>query len=289
MIRYGLVGSGRWGANYFRAARDVGARVTHVYRFSTVPDEDTFVCGSLRELLDSPVDAVIVATPPHARIDICEEVLERCRPLIVEKPLALSTAEAERIASAAEVAEVPWLVMHQHLFAPPYEYIRDEVSNMRDLAVVSHAGGPGPVRGYSALWDYGPHDVAMILGLFRGNKIEIENAKQEGAGTFEVAIDAGLHFAVMRVSNEAPFKHRVFEVSTSEGRVLQYDDSKPTGEKLRVDGEIVKVSPELSLTRALRVFTEAVVVGNNDWRFGDFGVGVVRVLERANKMIQGGE
>lgn len=288
MIRLGLIGCGRWGANYVRAAREAGnADVTHVYRMSYMPDGDVVVVGSVEALLAAPIDAVVVAAPPDARVAICEKVFAAGRPAIIEKPLALSLAEAERISAAAKSAGTPWLVAHQHLFAPAYEQLRSELLSMADLAVGSNAGGPGPVRSYSALWDYGPHDVAMVLGLFGGASVEY--ARAVSPGTYELDLAAGLQFATVTLSNAAANKHRIFEVSASDGRVFQYDDSRAPGEKLWVDGWVRQVSIEPPLTRMVRAFADAVRTGQTDWRFGDFGVDVVSLLAEAEKLIEGGE
>lgn len=289
MIRLGLVGCGKWGVNYVRAALDTGiARVDAVYRMSTSPSAGfVYWMRTLDEMLCAPLGAIVVASPPEGRVELCERILERRFPIIVEKPLALSVEEAERISLAAREAGVPWLVAHQHLFSAAYEEIRGEVLGMNDLAVLSHSGGPGPARSYSALWDYGPHDVAMILGLI-GEDASLKGAIAAGPETFELVLGAGLHYAAARVSSEAARKHRSFEVSTSDGRVLQYDDARPPGEKLLVDGKPKMVSREPPLTRMLRGFAEAVRTGRTDWRFGDFGVKVVRVLEAADGWIKEG-
>jgi predicted dehydrogenase len=58
------------------------------------------VAGSLEELLEQ-VDLVAVCTPPHAHADVAVAALEAGRGVLVEKPLASTLADADRIVAAA--------------------------------------------------------------------------------------------------------------------------------------------------------------------------------------------
>lgn len=57
--------------------------------------------------------AAIVATPNDQHADVGLECIERRIPLLVEKPIAHSVADAQRLADAARTAGVPVLVGHQ--------------------------------------------------------------------------------------------------------------------------------------------------------------------------------
>lgn len=54
------------------------------------------------ESLRGCVDGAIVATPPGSHAEICSQLAEMGIPILVEKPIALSVAECERMAAAAE-------------------------------------------------------------------------------------------------------------------------------------------------------------------------------------------
>lgn len=75
------------------------------------------------------VDAVVLCTPPSARLDVLSKTVERGIHTLVEKPLAASVAEAERIA-ALEQAH-PGVVIGVgfcHRFAPAIRMMRDLVA-----------------------------------------------------------------------------------------------------------------------------------------------------------------
>lgn len=270
MIRLGLIGNGKWGANYPKAAFEAGN--------CTVTD----VAGrDWRKLLDRMIDAFIVATPPDARLEICSELLARNRPVMIEKPLALDVDSALAITAGFVGEGLPFLVNHQHLFAPAYETLRDIAGTWDDFEIVSCGEGPGPIRDYSALWDYGPHDVAMVLGLGIGRVVR---ARRRNGG-FEISLvdETSRREALVRVSNAADEKHRVFNVIRDSGETISYNDRAEA--KLQRWWFPVPVSPEKPLTRSVRAFAEAVKTGRTDWRFGSFGLEAVRILEEADKQM----
>jgi predicted dehydrogenase len=59
------------------------------------------VAGSLEELIEH-VDLVAVCTPPDRHADVAVAALEAGRAVLVEKPLATTLADADRIVAAAE-------------------------------------------------------------------------------------------------------------------------------------------------------------------------------------------
>jgi predicted dehydrogenase len=81
--------------------------------------------GSVADLLKAVksgqvnVDGVVVATPPSARIPIVEACLKAGLPVLSEKPLAHTLADARKLASlAAKHKKVPSFVAYCHRFTP---------------------------------------------------------------------------------------------------------------------------------------------------------------------------
>lgn len=301
MIRLGLVGCGRWGWRYIPAAREAGCRVTHVSRVGSTfpPEARASLDGVVVSPFDTPwlseVDAVIVATGPEKRAEVLADCLRLGLPAMVEKPLAMTFAEAFEIASKFEARGLPFLVNHQHLFSPAYEELRERVLDAKSIFVNSCGEGPGPVRSYSALWDYGPHDIAMILGIIPAARVKNAYfAKQKYNILLQGVSESQSGF--VRVSNAAPVKQRTFSVLAND-RLYLYNDQEIDGKKLRADTierrngeqsrvrsiEYIDVSPERPLTRAVRAFEDAVMGFPLDWRFGSFGADVVTILEGAEK------
>lgn len=292
MIRLALIGCGAWGWRYIPAALEAGnCVVTHVAGVGrSCPAEAWRYLANVqiveRGIMQAPVDACIVATPPLGRLATCRPILELGRPLMVEKPLALTTAEAQLLTSAAERSCAPLLVNHQHLFAPAYEALRDVVSGWNGKTIMTVGEGPGPHRDYSALWDYGPHDVAMTLGLVPpGEQLTPKSVRtfhRDGPGMgLDIMSQSETVKSVVTVSNCALSKARSMWVQSGD-QFAHYDDLAE--HKLKIDNRHVEVSPERPLTLAIRAFADAVRTGRTDWRFGRFGADVVGFLDQAQQL-----
>jgi len=295
MIRLGLIGGGRWGRNYIAAAEHAGnCEIVAAASSSDLPVLNMFASREWRRMLDERIDAFVVAAPPALREEMCVAVLKSGRPLMVEKPMALKLASAIRIAKAAERARLPLLVNHQHLFSHAYEAIRYQVEAWSEAIVVTMGGGAGPIRDYSALWDYGAHDVAMFLGLAPNRRAEVILGKREQVlgqkgALFRLQLVAGNRTGFIRVWNDGQEKVRRLTVIGNfecADRWI-YDDNDPAG-RLHHHGQAVEVAYEPPLTRSLRAFAEAVAnKGTDDWRFDPyFGVEVTRILAQAEALTE---
>ncbi len=287
MIRLAVIGFGAWGSRYAPSAAEAGnCIVTHVAGsgesreyLHRIPSREW------RRLIDAPVDAFVVATPPDARVQICCELLMRGRPVMVEKPLALDVTSANTIEQCAEASGAPLLVAHQHVFAPAYEELRERCSGWRKPYVTTRGGGPGPLRSYSALWDYGPHDVSMFLGMVPNHFVETAHWEIESAwrrrGLFGALVKAGKHLGEISVWNDSSPKSRHLTVSGGDG-LLSYDDLDE--HKLRFNGRPVAIPPERPLARALRAFADAAQGAPRDYRFR-LGAPVVELVSDIESML----
>lgn len=68
-------------------------------------------------------DAVLVATPHHTHAHICIDVITAGLHCLMEKPLALSVMEADRLLAHIEAADVVVGIMHQRRATSPYLHL----------------------------------------------------------------------------------------------------------------------------------------------------------------------
>jgi predicted dehydrogenase len=294
MIRLALIGCGAWGWRYIPAALESGvAKVTHVVGASLSRTGAEHCLGlwnapsnHWRVMLDQPIDAFIVATPPDTHEEICTTLLEAGRPVMVEKPFTLSVNSATRITEAVTRSGATLLVNHQHLFAPAYEKFRDIVRG-GDWSIRSASGNDGPHRSYSALWDYGPHDVAMQLGLAdsldAARLYSVQRSMFEHAGDFLLSMSLGRQMTgLVHVWNNRGPKTRLLVAENARHHVT-YDALAPA--PLMMDGLPIEVAGELPLQRAIRHFAEVVRGGKPDWRFSTkLPMAVTKILADAERM-----
>ncbi len=171
--RLALIGAGRWGRNYIRTIDEMPDAEIAVLCSSNpdigrfAPEGATTTTNWRRALTITDVDGVIIATPPAAHAETACAAIEMGLPVMVEKPLTLDLAQAERIKRRAEALKVPVLVDHTLLFHPAYKTLKSLGRKIGPIRRIRACGGNwGLFRDDTPpLWDYGAHDVAMSIDL----------------------------------------------------------------------------------------------------------------------------
>ena len=281
-VRLGLAGAGRWGRNYIKTIAGLGelqlARIaSRNPQTAALAPPGCRVVADWRELIDaSAIDGLIIATPPASHAEIARAAIMAGIPVLIEKPLALSTADARAIRDLAIERKVLGLVDHTHLFSPAFRQLKVLAARHGGVREIhSEAGNHGPYRrDVPVLWDWGPHDVAMCLDLMQEAPASAACTVKAETVSIALSFPSGVP-AQIRLSN-ATEKTRRFRVRCADAELV-YDDLSP--HKLLVDGTPVTVASDLPLTVAVREFAAAIAAG--DWQRGDLdlGVSVVQVLE----------
>jgi predicted dehydrogenase len=258
-LKLGVIGAGAWGKNHVRTAAtlaegeltavcdvDPAVRERLARQFPAV-----HVTAELEDLL-ARVDAVVIASPAgtHARFALA--CLEAGKPCLVEKPFALSTADAQAVARAAADRKLPVLAGHLLVFHPAVERLRTLVQG-GDLGRVYYLYGLrvnlGQVRAdENALWSFGPHDVSVALYLLNEAPVTVaahgKSYLQPGVEdvvflTMEFASGVLAH---VQLSWLDPHKERKLTVVGARKMVV-FDDMEAR-EKLRIYDKGVDRPPE---------------------------------------------
>jgi predicted dehydrogenase/nucleoside-diphosphate-sugar epimerase len=77
--------------------------------------------GAIAELEPLRIDVAHVLVPPHLHVAVARDLLLRRIGAFVEKPLALSSAEARELGELAKARNVPLAVNHNAVFHPAFE------------------------------------------------------------------------------------------------------------------------------------------------------------------------
>ncbi|HEY1975472.1 MAG TPA: Gfo/Idh/MocA family oxidoreductase [Candidatus Baltobacteraceae bacterium] len=88
------------------------------------------------------LDAVTIASPPFAHKDDVSAALDARKPVICEKPFAISVADAEAMLGAAKAAGTACGVAHEFRFVPQAQALKELVVNhhldpLRDVEITS--------------------------------------------------------------------------------------------------------------------------------------------------------
>src|SRR4051812_43805890 len=171
-IRLGIVGCGYWGPKVARAAASVPGLIVaalvdqqeDLARRLQVAYPSAQVAGALDQVLDS-VDAVIVATNPATHTEVAGVAIAAGKHALVEKPLALSSADCRALGQKADAVGVVLMAGHTFLFSPAVGLIHGMIRS-GDLGEIYYVDSQrlnlGKVRqDVDAIWNFAPHDVSI--------------------------------------------------------------------------------------------------------------------------------
>ena len=98
------------------------------YAAAKYGDEDSFVCTDYRELLkDKSIDVVHVLTPNRWHSEITVAALEAGKHVMCEKPMAINSAEAQKMLDAAKRTGKKLTIGYQSRHRADSEYLKREV------------------------------------------------------------------------------------------------------------------------------------------------------------------
>lgn len=323
MTSIGVVGLGYWGPNLarnFALLDDVEVRWLCDERPEMLEKvgaahPEARRTHDLDELLADPeLDAVVLATPVPTHAELAVRVLGARKHCLVEKPLALTVADAQRAVDAARESGRVLMVDHLLEYHPGIVKLK-EIADSGELGDIHYIYGNrlnlGQLRAdENALWSLGAHDVSVVLRLAGEEPVEWsargECYMREG---IEDVVFAFLRFpsglsAHLHLSWLDPHKERRFTVVGSK-RMATFDDME-TERKLSVYdkgfdpaasdyGEYVARSgdawsPQIAKDEPLRVvashFVECIREGRTPLSDGEAGLRVVRVLEGLQRELE---
>jgi predicted dehydrogenase len=302
-IRIAVIGAGRWGKNILKTL----ASIPEVEVAYSVTREYQQLFGK------DDIDAVIVATPPSTHAAIALPFLKKGLPVFIEKPLTMTSKEGSRLEAASKKYKAPIFVGHIHLYNPAYEALKKFAGKIGKLRMmVGEGASNGPFRDdYSAMWDWAPHDLSMMLDIAGSPKsvqawgvvATRKNSRLHDYSIMKLNFPSGC-VGVIHSSKLSPEKRRKFTLIGSkhsivlddtlpENKVTFFEGHGPTIKKNKVREnqpalsypEYKKTSP---LTEELQAFVDMVRTKKKPKTDLKSGIQVVQILEAAEKSILAG-
>ena len=326
MIGIGVIGYGYWGPNLVRNFSEspdstvVGvcdlsaARLAEAKRrypsIKTTTDYDVLIG-------DPSIDAVAIATPVSSHFDLAMRALKAGKHVLVEKPLAATSAQVLRLIDEAARQTRVLMVDHTFVYTGAVRTIRELVSS----------GALGEIYYYDSvrvnlglfqhdvnvIWDLAVHDLA-IMDFVLSSKPSAVSATgiSHIPGQPENVAYMTLFFpdnqiAHLHVNWLAPVKVRRTLIGASE-KMIVYDDLEPS-EKVKVYDKGVALSasgeqvyellvsyrsgdmwaPRLDNSEGLRRevlhFVDCIQNNKQPETDGQAGLRVVRLLEAAEQSL----
>jgi predicted dehydrogenase len=179
-LRVGVIGVGHLGQHHARllAAMD-GVDLVGVVDTKPGRAEEIAARHGTKAFTDAPalaglVDAVTIAAPTDVHVSLALPFIDRGVAVLVEKPLASSVAEADRLLAAAEAAGVVLGAGHTERFNPAVAVGLPLVRNPRFVEV--HRLGTFPERSLDidVIFDLMIHDIDLLLASVASEVVSIE-------------------------------------------------------------------------------------------------------------------
>lgn len=324
-VRIAVIGAGYWGPNLVRALYELSdAEVVAACdprpsalealqrRYPTIRMTHAFS----DVLADHDVEAVAIATPVSTHFELAQAALEHGKHVFVEKPLATSVEEAEKLVQLAHEQGLILMPGHTFLYSPPVTRIKQLIDSgeLGEIYFVStsrvNLGLHQP--DVSVIWDLAPHDFSIIGYWLDQFPVEVSAISRDCIvpGVPDVAfISASFGsgtIAHIELSWLAPSKLRRTAVVGSE-KMIVYDDT--SNEPVRIfdsgaaipdpktfgqyrmtyrSGDIVspKIDADEPLALELADFCAAVATRDEPRSSAQFGLEVVRAIAAVERSLR---
>jgi predicted dehydrogenase len=191
-IRVGVVGLGAFGSHHARHYRDhPRARLVAVadVDFDRARDAAARCAGepyvNVRELVGK-VDAVSITVPAAAHAAVARDFLDAGIHVLVEKPLATSTADARDLVARAERAGVVLQVGHIERYSPVIDELKLRLSSPRRMSFVRTMPWSGRSTDIDVVLDLMIHDIDIALALADGS---VSSVAASGVATKSTLFD----------------------------------------------------------------------------------------------------
>jgi len=250
-IRVGVAGVGHMGKEHARIYAEL-AEAELVGVHDSDPETarkiaakcKTRAFASLDEMVEE-VEAASIVTPTTTHLAIAEPFLRKGKHVLVEKPIAMDTAEARKLVELADQHGAKLAVGHVERFNPVLAALEERLGRPRFIEAHRLSPYPGRSTDIGVVMDLMIHDLEIILHLVRSPVTSVDAVGVPVLSKGEDIANARIRFAngcvanltTSRISPEKLRKIRVFQ----DDAYLSLDYMKQEGEIYkRLDGKITR-------------------------------------------------
>ena len=297
----GVVGTGHLGYHHARILVGLTGETVPIFdidadRMRQLASElDVEPCGSLEELLDR-CDSLVVACNTVEHYSTVMKALDAGVHVLVEKPIAATAAEGEKMVERASAEGLVLAVGHVERFNPAIVAAADLIDE--PLFVEGHRMAPFKPRGtdVSVVMDLMIHDIDLVLSFVRS---PVESVHASGVPVLSGKVDIAsariqfengctVNMTASRISREQMRKLRFF----GNRSYVSVDFAARRVEAFRVsdDGGILPIHVEVgdsdALTAELTDFLTACATGDPPTVTGEEGLRALRSAATISEAIE---
>ena len=313
------MGCGYWGKNLCRNFHALGA-LSAVVDATEIGQANARsitsavkITDNLRDVLqDDQVQGVALSTPAETHAELAIQVMQAGKDVFVEKPMALTLDDAERMKMVAEETGRILIVGHLLEYHPAVLKLREMIDS-GELGKINYIYSNrlnfGKVRTEeNALWSFAPHDVAVILRLMGHAPVEVSST----GGSYLTNGIADTTLSSLRFEDESrahifvswlhPFKEQRLVV-VGDKKMAIFNDIAPKGEKLQLypqnvefegdtpllkkeDTEFVEYADSEPLLEECNHFLDCIQYRKQPLTDAQSGIDVLKVLHACQQSIK---
>ena len=326
-MKIAVVGLGYWGPNLVRnflntdgvqgviACDKVQRRLDNIKKkFPTVETTTTF-----DDLLHrDDVVGIAIATPVSTHYSLGKKVLEAGKHLLLEKPMAASTSEAEELLDLAYTRMLTIMVDHTFVYTSAVQKMKELITR-GDIGDILYFDSVRVNLGLfqhdtNVLWDLAPHDISIMDYLLDAKPIAVSCVGVSHFSEYEDVAYVTVHFAEKLIAQFhvnwlSPVKIRkilrggtklmvVYDDMEASEKIKVYDRGVEVKEEDAIHKKLVQyrtgdmyspnIDPGEALSRMAAEFIECINTGKLPISDGQAGVNVVKILEAANISVKAG-
>jgi predicted dehydrogenase len=274
---------------------------------------DAEITDSLDDVLrNDQTQGVALATPAETHADLAIQAMQSGKDVFVEKPMALTLEDAEKMKKVSEETGQILMVGHLLEFHPAVLKLREMIA-LGELGKINYIYSNrlnfGKVRTEeNALWSFAPHDVAVILRLMGHAPVEVSSC----GGSYLTNGIADNTLSNLRFDDESrahifvswlhPFKEQRLVV-VGEKKMAIFNDVAPFGEKLQLypqnvefdgsipvlkkeDAQFVEHADTEPLREECKHFLKCIQSRNQPLTNAQSGIDVLKVLHACQQSIE---
>ena len=311
-VRTAVIGVGSMGQNHARVYNEISNLVCIVD-----PDERQGKAISKRFDVDwypdynqiiGKVDAVSIAVPTIYHLEVARKLIENGINVLVEKPLAKNTHDAQEIVSLSKkfgiILAVGHIERHNEVIKRTKECLKNkEWGDLISLSARRFSSFPDRIRDVGVLFDLSIHDVDIIQSLFgekpknvscfggksfndkfedhvsllmqfNGNKIGLcETNWLTPCKVRDLSITTTTHFVVVDYLSQ--------EIKIQSSEYINVDNTNLHESQINYDSQIIKLKSQEPLKSELVDFLSSIVNKHQPLVTGEDGLLAVETVEKA--------
>ena len=168
------------------------------------------------------IDAAVVATPTSTHYEVASTLLRAGIHVLVEKPLATTPDQADRLVQIARHHQRVLQVGHVERFNPSWTNIQPRLGQPKYIEAVRAGAFSGRSTDIGVVMDLMIHDIDLILNIVRSELQEVRACGLALLGAHEDLAEARLTFqngcvACLRASRVALEATRRMQIFTTQG------------------------------------------------------------------------